>query len=538
MSCGLLVCGKKINVGGELGMGSVMNLASKSLGVGLVSVLLSSIGFSAFAASLMVPVNRSQIVDVPSAMGEVVVASPDIADVVVHGKNKLSVIGKKIGRTSVSVFDESHKVVRNLDVVVGYDLPAIRKALKEFLPYEMVSVEMINNNVALTGDVTSSSAAAKAVKIVDEFVGSSGDSAAPSAAGAAATPAAGGSKVINLMNITNGQQVMLRVRVGEVGRTTIRNLGVNLQAITQGASSGFLLGTGGTAAAGILPSITSYNEAASSYQAALAAAAETGGVPTSLPPTPAQNIWSGNPGVSEVGRQGLFGGSYINKSGNGISGMLDALERDGLYKALAEPNLVAMSGEEAKFLAGGEFPIPVSNDDNQITIEFKAFGVSVGFKPYVINENRIRISVEPEVSELSDEGAIKIGALTIPGIKTRRAKTTVELAPGEGFMIAGLMKDDMKSSVDGLPGINEVPILSSLFRSTAYQRGETELVISVTPYLVDPMLSSDIKLPTDEFRPASAMEQFFYGALGSLSDHSDRIARTPSVEGPIGFMVD
>lgn len=470
------------------------------------------------AADVVVPISRAELIEVPVEMGEVIVADPRIADVYVHGKNKVSIIGKTLGITTVRVFDAEGKLIRSVEVTVGYDLPAIRKALKEFLPYEPIGVEMVNTNLALTGQVSSISAADKAVKIVNEYVepAFSGTIESKSAAmkndgemNTGFQPTGLRPKVINLMTVTAGQQVMLRVRVGEMRRTALKNLGVNLQMINSSANGAIGLVTGAGTSAFSSPGGLSGNFGVYSF------------------PTQGDTV-----------PRGLVGGTYLNNHGNGVSGMLDALERDGLFKVLAEPNLVAMSGEKAQFLAGGEFPIPVQADDGQISIEFKPFGVSVNFLPVVLSESRVRVQVEPEVSEISNEGAIVINSIEIPAIATRRAKTTVELAPGESFMIGGLILDEMKSTIEQLPGVSEIPVLSALFRSTAYQREETELVLAITPYLVDPMLSGDVKLPTDEFKPASVMESFFYGALGSLSDDAERISQTPSLEGPIGFMVD
>lgn len=467
--------------------------------------LLIGLGWSGFswASDVVVPVSRSVLIEVPVDMGEVIVADPAIADVYVHGKNKVSIIGKSLGKTTVRVFDPASKLIRTVDVLVGYDLPAIRKALKEFLPYEAIGVEMVNTNIALTGQVSSISSADKAVKIVNEFV-------EPAFSAANADQGADeefSTKVINLMSVTAGQQVMLRVRVGEMKRTAMKNLGVNLQAVKTGADSAFSIATGG----GIDAFVNGSSLPFGSHSVNL---------------------------DGDAAPRGILSGSYLNSHGNGISGLLEALERDGLFKVLAEPNLVAMSGEKAQFLAGGEFPIPVQAEQDRISIEFKPFGVSVNFLPTVLSESRIRVQVEPEVSEISQEGAVVINGISIPAIATRRAKTTVELSPGESFMIAGLILDNMKSTVEQLPGAGEIPILGALFRSTAYQREETELVLAITPYLVDPMLSGDVKLPTDEFKPASVMESFFYGALGSISDDAERISQTPSLEGPIGFMVD
>ncbi|MEI6729628.1 MAG: type II and III secretion system protein family protein, partial [Pseudomonadota bacterium] len=236
---------------------------------------------------------------------------------------------------------------------------------------------------------------------------------------------------------------------------------------------------------------------------------------------------------------GFIAGTLTSGNHLGLSAALEALETQGLLKLLAEPNLVAMSGEKAEFLAGGQYPYTVAQAGGGSavnTVQFQPYGISVQFLPYVISQDKIRLVVQPEVSEL-DFSSIPTGT-TQPAITTRKAKTTVELAPGESFMIAGLMTDRLNSSISQIPGASEIPILGALLRSTAYKRGETELVIAITPYIVDPLKSSDIKMPGDDMRPASDMEMFFYGALGTLSGNTYRTSQTPSLEGPIGFVID
>ncbi|MFO1242793.1 MAG: type II and III secretion system protein family protein [Rickettsiales bacterium] len=448
------------------------------------------------AHALVVPVGRSALVNVKSDMGEVIVADPAIADVYVHGKNKISIIGKGLGRTTVRAFDENNDLVKEIDVTVGYDLPAIRKTLKEFMPYETIGVEMVNTNIALTGEVSNAAAVDKASKIVDEYVSPS--------VGPNSTDKSDNykPKILNLLQVSTGQQVMLRVRVGEIRRSAIKNLGVNLQAVKNAGDTVFRIGTGGGIGAFTQGSGLGFGQ---------------------------YNIQDDSRGFFNVAHDG---------GDNDISAMLEALESNGIFKLLAEPNLISLSGEQSQFLAGGEIPIPVANGLDNISIEYKPFGVSVKFTPYVLTENRIRIQVAPEVSDLDAANGIVVENLKIPAISTRRAQTVVELAPGESFMIAGLINDKMTNGIDQIPGVSEIPILSALFRSSAYKREETELVLAVTPYLVDPLASSDVKLPTDNFRPASTMESFFYGALGSMSGNASKIGQTPQVEGPIGFMVD
>lgn len=460
-----------------------------------------------FAADseIVVPLHRSELITVSSDLSEVIVANPEVADVYVHGQRKVSIIGKAVGATTLRVFDSNSNLLRSLNVRVSYDLPAIRQTMYELFPYEDISVQTVNNNLALTGMVSSTLVASKAVRIANEFLlppdlmRPRGQSFDPTRA---LGEGSGDVGVINMLKVTSGQQVMLRVRVGEMQRNALKQLGFNWNAFNPdslSAATGILLGT---ASGGAIP-----------------------------PPFPA-------PGVDVTGNTfGSLGGT-VNTGGTSISAVIEALERNNLFKLLAEPNLVAMSGEEAEFLAGGEFPIPIQALDQQVTVEFKQFGVAVKFLPVVLSDSRIRVSVAPEISEISSIGAVSIGGFEIPSLSTRRAKTTVELAPGESFMIAGLLRDQSDSQINQVPGLGEVPVLGALFRSVQYQRNETELVIAVTPYLVDPVTGDEVRLPTDGFRPPSMMEQFFYGALGAVSHESLRTTQTPSLEGPIGFMVD
>jgi pilus assembly protein CpaC len=448
-----------------------------------------------------VPINRSELITTKSDMAEVVITDPDVANVLVHGKRKVSVIGLQVGQTTLRIFDANHKLIRSTDVYVTYDLPAVRKAMKQFLPNERIGVSMVNTRMALTGDVSSAAAAATAMQIAEEFIyGKTSEGRV-----AKATTYDGDqnqSPIINLMKISAGQQVMLRIRIGEAQRSAVKNLGVNLQAL---GDNGFPLSIG-----------TGIGRTFSSSTSATTSAFTYGSYQLS----------------NDTNSFGFL--SARTPGSTGIGATIEALERDGLIKILAEPNLTALSGEEAQFLAGGEFPIPVPQQLGTTTIEYKPFGVALKFTPYVLSPNRIRIQVNPEFSEVSNANSIRTSdGFTAPSFVTRRASTTVELAPGESFMIAGLIRDDISSTINQIPGAGDIPVLGALFRSTAFQHNETELVIAVTPYLVDPAKSSDIKLPTDDFRPASFMESIFFGALGSTRGDKD-----PSLEGPTGFMTD
>lgn len=463
------------------------------------------------SGSIFVPASRSELVVVQHDIAEIVVADPEIADVHVIGSKRVVLIGKKIGLTNAKLFDKNNAIIRQFDIVVGYDLPAIRRALHFFLPHERIAVNLVNANIALTGDVSDASIAEKALRIVNQFV-SQNNSGGGVPAGGSSGGAGGGQiynngdapSVLNLLKVTSGQQVMLRVRVGEIQRDALKNLGVSLSSLSNG----------GRIAAATQNKLTVFDNGSSS------------------------------PGVGGLVHNSNDAGfllGTLTSGGFALSAAFEALETDGLLKVLAEPDLVAMSGEKADFLAGGQFPIlvPQTGSSGGVavnTVQFQPYGVSVQFIPTVLSENRVRIAVQPEVSEI-DQSSLAITNVA-PALITRRAKTTVELAPGESFMIAGLMSDTLNSNINQIPGASSIPVLGALLRSTAYQRRETELVIAVTPYIVDPVKSSDVRFPTDDFRPASVMEQFFYGSLGAMSGNEYRQAQMPSLEGPIGFITD
>lgn len=468
------------------------------LALGLTTAQAVAAPAATSSGTFYVPINRSELISTNTDIAEVIVADPEVANVVVHGKRKVSVLGVNIGQTSLRIFDGKHNLIRTSDVYVTYDLPALRRALKEFLPNEKIGVSMVNTRVALTGDVQNASAAAQAMEIATEFVRGTVKGNDPAVRKVNDGKTVDDSPVINLMKISSGQQVMLRIKIGEVNRTALRNLGVNLQVV--GIDGLNIIG-----ATGVSEGLTNLV-----------------GNPTLIRPTNGFGSFAGNVKANNVR----------------LGAQIDALEENGLLKVLAEPSLTALSGEEAQFLAGGEFPIPVPQQiggtgNSTLTVQYKPYGVALKFIPNVLSKNRVRIQVQPEVSDLSPENSINTGGFTIPSFSTRRASTTVELAPGESFMIAGLLRDDVTSSISQLPGADALPILGALFRSTAYQRRETELVIAVTPYIVDPTKDSDIKLPSDDFRPASFFESVFYGAMASTKG-----AKDPSLEGPAGFMTD
>tara|TARA_R110002124_G_scaffold1051_7_gene5519 strand:- start:1874 stop:3319 length:1446 start_codon:yes stop_codon:yes gene_type:complete len=298
-------------------------------------------------------------------------------------------------------------------------------------------------------------------------------------------------QVLNMLTIEGKEQVMLKVTVAEMQRSVIKQLGVDLSAV--GALGNFAL-----------------------------------------------NLATINP-FSIQGRQ--LGGATVagaNTSGNlTIGSALKALEEDGLVRTLAEPTLTAISGEGAKFLAGGEFPVPSSKDkDGNITVTYKPFGVGLAFTPTVMSEGRISLKLSTEVSELTTQGQVVLNDFSLPALKVRRAETTLELPSGGSLVMAGLLSDSTKQNIDGVPGAKDLPVLGQLFRSRDYQKNETELVIIVTPYIVDPVSRKEIALPTDGFVPASDMDTVLMGRLNATYGVKGAAPTDKKLEGPVGFVVD
>lgn len=405
----------------------------------IASILILSVGTINVAnaqenSTLSLGINQSEVINLSENYSHAVIENKSIASVTKHNNHKISIVGKRAGRTQIELVGDNKQTLRTYTVAVIQDFSSIKQSLRALFPNENIGVEKVNNSVALTGTISNAETAAQAVKIAGQFV--------PEA------------NIVNLMKLRTGQQVMLRVRVGELKRDVLGKLGLGLQGII------------------------------------------------SAGPT-----------------------------------VLGSLERDQAFKTLAEPTLTAISGQSAQFLAGGEFPVPVSQSGT-VAVDYKSFGVSVNFTPTVISEKRLRLDVASEVSELSTAGAVTISSMKIPGIATRRANTTVELAPGESFMIAGLMRNDYHANINEVPGLGNIPILNTLFRSASFQRNESELVIAVTPYLVDPVEGQNVRLPTDNLQSPNTMDLMFTGTLGHFKNKQSENNENLKIEGPTGFMID
>ena len=410
-------------------------------------------------------IGRGQLVTVPGNMADIFVANESIADVQVKSTRQLYVFGKSGGTTTVYASNSSGDVIWSANVRVGSNIDSIDQMLALAMPEANISVATIGaNTVLLTGTVAAPEDAAEAERLVAAFVGDDAN-------------------VVSRMKMATPLQVNLQVRFAEVSRSLVRSIGTNLSSVD--GTGGFKFGIS-QGRAGTFPQYT-----------------------------------PGSPGGLGVGfTDAPDGGSLVNANGTGstiagfgrflgldLASALDLGETEGLVTTLSQPNLTALSGETADFLAGGEFPIPLSQGLGTTTVEYKKFGVSLAYTPTVLENGRISIRVAPEVSELSSQGAVTLNGYQVPGLTIRRAETTVELGSGQSFMIAGLLSNSAQNTIDKTPGAGDIPILGNLFSSKSFRKGQTELVIVVTPYLVKPVDDSQINLPTDGFRAPSAWQQ-------------------------------
>ncbi|MBS0482734.1 MAG: type II and III secretion system protein family protein [Proteobacteria bacterium] len=425
------------------------------------------------ANDVILSVGRGQLVTVGGAMADVFVANEQIADVQVKSPRQLYVFGKGGGETTVYASDSSGNVIWSANVRVGSNIESVDQMLRLAMPDAKVAVSTMGTNTfLLTGTVAAPEDAAEAQRLVQAYVGKDAN-------------------VISRLKMATPLQVNLQVRFAEVSRSLVRQIGVNLTTVDD--SGGFKFGLGqGNPASQVVPSYID----------------PTTGLRVPVGPLAVGNNYKGA-GYNIV-NSAAVGGTIAGMGrflGLDLLGALDLGETLGLVTSLSSPNLTALSGETADFLAGGEFPIPMSQGLGTTSVEFKKFGVSLSYTPTVLANGRISMRVRPEVSELSSQGAITLNGFQVPALTVRRAETTIELGSGQSFMIAGLMSNNAQNTLKKMPGAGDIPILGSLFRSTNFQRGETELVIVVTPYLVNPVNANDIKLPTDGYQNANTLQQ-------------------------------
>lgn len=441
---------------------------------------------------LALPLNKAAIIELPVEARDVLVSDPDIVDAVVRSAKRTYVLGMAVGQTNAFFFDAQGRQILNLEIRVERDLQPLEAALEKFLPEGRFEVVALNDHVVLRGNVPNAVQAGQAAELAARFVDDP-------------------EKVLSMLSILGNEQVLLQVRIVEMKRTLIKQLGIDTEASLNIGRFAFNWATANP-----------FSLAGRSFGGLGADATRT---------------------LSSGDVSGPVGGS------------IRALERAGLVRTLAEPNLTAISGEAASFLAGGEFPVPISRDrDGNVQIEFKPFGVGLGFTPLVLDEGRISLKISTEVSELSTEGAFLLngatfvdpdtGAVTstaglqVPGLTVRRAETTVELPSGGSLVMAGLLQEDLQQNIDGVPGLKDVAVLGQLFRSRDYLNNETELVIVVTPLLVEPTSKDQLTDPSEGFAPATELETSLLGRLNAVYGVQNASTRSRSLQGPVGFILD
>lgn len=492
---------------------------------------------------------KSMLVEFDFELRDVLVSDPKSVDAVVQTSNRVFLIAKKPGQTNAFFFDSHGQQILTLDITVGADVRGLETLLSRLIPGSNIRVEMAGKSIVLIGTVRTPVDSNRATDIARAFAasnssgvfsdaGSTQQSAVSTGgttimnasdqlkSGSGNTSADQAKPVINLLGVEGEEQVMLRVVVAEVQRELLKQFGINLAAdINAGNFSWGLL------TANALPLTT----------AAGLGELPIPGVSTVLDP---ENTCAGTTCFYNEGpASGTFGNSgttsgWTSKNGDyRIGKAMRALERDGLIRTLAEPNLTAISGESAKFLAGGEYPIPVKDSQGQTSVTYKEFGIGVAFTPVVLSEGRISLKIESEVSELSNVGAIVLDSTSIPALKKRQANSTVELPSGGSIALAGLIADDVRQNIDGFPGIKDLPVLGTLFRSRDFIKRETELVVIVTPYLVKPVAPKALAKPLDGLAEATDRKANFMGHLNRIYG-TESAAPVGDLKGDYGFIVE
>ena len=462
---------------------------------------------------IVIAVNKSVTIPVSRPFSSAVVGSPEIADALPMTDRALYIQAKKIGTTNVSIYDENMRLIKVVDVEVAFDTGNLQSKIRASTGNTGIRVGNDNGQVVLSGTVSDALTADKAFNLAKAW--------APTGT------------VINAMTIASPQQVMLKVRFLEVARTAGRELGINWAAINGSGTRGVTTGEGGL--------ITSPPQ--------IGGTQNVNGTPTvtcgtgACPPFGNGIFQAAGTFVGAMAGApfGVILAEIVNK-GIQIDALITALETKGLLQRLAEPNLVALSGDTASFQAGGQFPVPVAITSGigvaTPTIEFKDFGILLRFRPTVLNNGIINVSINPEVSELDFTNAVTISGTTIPSILLRRATTTVELRDGQSFAIAGLLQADNARNISQLPWVGSVPVLGTLFRSASYQKDESDLVIIVTPSLVQPAPpGARLATPFDNTVPSNDVDFFLMGQTEQRKKYTDYVTSGGDIQGPYGYML-
>jgi pilus assembly protein CpaC len=434
------------------------------------------------ARFLSLGIGKSIVIDLPRDIKDVLVADPKIANAVVRSAQRAYIIGAAVGQTNIVFFDSAGQQIAAYDIAVKRDLNGVRAALKATLPNAEIQIEGVGDGAMLTGSVASPIEAQQAGDLAARLVG-------------------GADKVVNSITVRGRDQVMLKVTVAEVARNIIKQLGIDLTG-----SMNY-----GTA-------VVNFNNS---------------------------NPFTANGGPLVAGNAitAGFGGATPT-----VQATIRAMESSGVIRTLAEPNLTAISGESATFIAGGEFPIPTgvtcqttaagSVGQCAPSIAFKKFGISLNFTPVVLSEGKISLRVMTEVSEVSNDNSINISGLSVPSIKTRRAETTLEIPSGGAMAMAGLIQQQTKQAVNGLPGLAQLPVLGQLFRSRDFVNSQTELMVIVTPYIVRAVAQKDLSRPDDGFANASDPQADLLGSINRIYGVPGRVEPARNYRGTYGFITD
>lgn len=432
---------------------------------------------------LSLGIGKSVIIDLPRDVKDVLVADPKIANAVIRSPQRAYIIGAGIGQTNVVFFDADGQQIAAYDIAIKRDLNGVRAALKQLLPAASIQAEGVGEGVMLTGSVATPIEAQQAADVVGRLVG-------------------GADKVVNSIVVRSRDQVMLKVSVAEVQRTIIKQLGIDL-------SANMNYGT----------AVVNFNNA--------------------NPFTATGQPLTGNSLVA----------SAVNRAGiPTVTATLRAMESAGVVRTLAEPNLTAISGESATFIVGGEFPFPTgvtcqTNPAGAVgqcapSIAFKKFGISLNFTPVVLTEGKISLRVMTEVSEVSTDNSINISGVQVPSVKTRRAETTLEIPSGGSLAMAGLIQEETKQAVNGMPGVDQIPVLGQLFRSQDYNNNQTELMVIVTPYVVRAVSQKELSRPDDGFAPSSDSQSALFAQINRIYGVPARVEPIGNYQANFGFIID
>jgi pilus assembly protein CpaC len=431
------------------------------------------------SAPLNVPMNRAVVVESDTPFAELSIANPGIADISTLSDKTIYVLGKAPGRTTLTILAADGTLLSNVEIHVSPDIAEFKERLQQILPGEHIEVRTANDGIVLSGTVTSSAKLDRALDLANRY--------APE-------------RVSNLMSVGGTQQVMLKVRFAEMQRSVSKNLSASLGVRSNGNTVGGQIGSG------------VFSDS-----------------------TQLQNLFDGEVVTSPNEAEGTFSLGFSAGSLE-FAVLLEALESKGMVRTLAEPNLTALSGQEAKFLAGGEYPIPVADSDG-ISIEYKPFGVELNFTPVVVDGDIINLTINAAVSSIDTTLTVESEGFSVNAFKRRETSTTVEMRDGESFAIAGLLQDDFRDLNGQVPWVGDIPIIGALFRSSSYQRAQSELVIIVTPHLVTPTRGEVLALPTDRIRLPSERDLFLFGRTSAPAGAAGEVARQ-DFSGSYGYVME